>query len=525
MWIRRAAFACLCGLSFPVLLSAAEPPRPITPLALRLQARDAEGRVTRQSLALDPAKTAVVVIDMWDRHWCQTYTARVAHLVPRMNRTLQAARQLGLQVVFAPSDVVAFYQDAPQRKAMQAVRPHPEPPTVAFDPPAPPGPTDCCECGPAQPCKAAAGKRWTRQHPDLEITERDLIGDCNNGRELLNLCQERGLDTLLYMGVASNMCVQYRSMGLRNMKRHGLRTIVVADLVEAITSNGLNAPGQKDLNFTPAGGTARVQGHLEQYVAPTIESRQLLTAAGQDTSANDRRPHVVFISAEREYESQRTLPAFAAQQLGNRYRCTFLAATGPEGTARDEVPGLEALPDADLLVLSMRRRSLPVPEMDHLERYLRAGKPLVALRTSVVALQTQRDPHPGYVVWQDFDREVLGCHYQGYNPKSRETGCDVWLAPEAAGHPVLAGVEAKFHSPAWIYRQRPLAATARVLLVGRWSNEDPDEPVAWTNTYQGGRVFYTTLGHPGDFQVPAFQRLLTNAIRWALESDAQEHQR
>ena len=90
------------------------------------------------------------------------------------------------------------------------------------------------------------------------------------------------------------------------------------------------------------------------------------------------------------------------------------------------------------------------------------------------------------------------------------------MTPEAAGHPILQGVAAKFHSPCWIYRQRPLAGTTKTLLMGRWSKEDPDEPVAWTNTYQNARVFYTTLGHPGDFQIEAFNRLLLNAIRWSL---------
>jgi type 1 glutamine amidotransferase len=61
-----------------------------------------------------------------------------------------------------------------------------------------------------------------------------------------------------------------------------------------------------------------------------------------------------------------------------------------------------------------------------------------------------------------------------------------------------------------------LADTTKTLLTGRWSKEDPDEPVAWTNTYQDARVFYTTLGHPGDFQIEAFNRLLSNAIHWSL---------
>jgi hypothetical protein len=88
-----------------------------------------------------------------------------------------------------------------------------------------------------------------------------------------------------------------------------------------------------------------------------------------------------------------------------------------------------------------------------------SNKPLVALCTSVVPFQTEEDPQRGYVVWDGFDKEVLGCNYQGYNPKSRATGCDIWAVDEAASHPILKGVETKFHSPCRIYRQRPLAVT------------------------------------------------------------------
>lgn len=317
------------------------------------------------------------------------------------------------------------------------------------------------------------------------------------------------------MGVASNMCVLGRLCGILNMKRHDLRIIVVGDMVEAITANGIGPDGKRDRNFTPAKGSAIVLRHIEQHIAPSIRSRQLIAAVGLDPHAGDTQPHIVFVAAEKEYESYKTLPAFAKKYLEKDFRCTYLNATGPEQTGgKDNVPGLEALYDADLLVLAARRRTFPVVQMDHLEKYIRSGMPLVVLRTSGGIPNAAGAL--GHVVWDRFDKEVLGCNYQGYNAKSRQTGCDVWAAPEAAGHPILQGVASKFHSPCWIYRQRPLADTTKTLLMGRWSKEDPDEPVAWTNTYQGARVFYTTLGHPGDFQIEAFNRLLLNAIHWSL---------
>ena len=37
----------------------------------------------------------------------------------------------------------------------------------------------------------------------------------------------------------------------------------------------------------------------------------------------------------------------------------------------------------------------------------------------------------------------------------------------------------------------------------------------WKNKF-GGRVFFTTLGHPADFKVEAVQRLVINGIHWSL---------
>lgn len=488
-------------------------------IELELQQRDpAGGTLEVKKETIDVAKTAIVVIDMWDKHWCKTYTARVGNMTPRMNQTLAAARKLGLQIVHAPSDVVDFYKDYPQRKAMQSIPTQPLLERVAFNPPAEPEGKDCCECGPTQPCKSQPFGHWSRQHPDLKITANDLIGDCNNERELLNLCQQRGIETLIYMGVASNMCVLRRQFGMLNMKRYGLNVIFVSDLVQAITANGLD-PAQKtsDWNFTPAKGSAIVQRYLEGHIGPSFESKQLIDAAEMNPFAHDKRPHVVMVMAEGEYESSETLPAFANEYLEPDFRCTLLHAKAHEGEGRNDVPGLGAMYDADLLVLSMRRRALPVVQMDHLEHYLRSGKPIVCLRVSIVPFQVNPDARPdGHVIWHDFDKEVLGCNYRGYNSGSRETGCDVWVTPAAEDHPIVRSIAPKdFHSTSWLYQLNPLADSTTLLMKGCWSEDHPEEPVAFTNIYQGGRVFYTSLGHPDDFRDKSFCKLLVNAIFWA----------
>jgi len=87
-------------------------------------------------------------------------------------------------------------------------------------------------------------------------------------------------------------------------------------------------------------------------------------------------------------------------------------------------------------------------------------------------------------------------------------------------HPILRGFPKKpFPVTSHLYKSRDLASSATPLLQGRIEGTDHEEVIAWTNAYHGGRIFYTSLGSPADFKLPAFQRLLVNAIDWALERE------
>lgn len=237
----------------------------------------------------------------------------------------------------------------------------------------------------------------------------------------------------------------------------------------------------------------------------------LLVAAAGPVSAQ-ARPRIVLLIGEELYQTRTALPRFAADVLEPAGFEVSTVTAEPQGGHR--FPGLAALSDADLLVLSVRRRALPEDQLALVRGHLRSGKPLVAIRTSSHAFNIHGETPPeGHAVWPEFDREVLGAQYEGHY--SHRGGTAVRFAPGAAGHPVVAGTGiGRFRSDGELYRSRELAESTRTLLIGRAEVEGDEvsEPVAWTNTYRGGRIFYTSLGHPEDWEEDAFRRLLLQAV-------------
>jgi type 1 glutamine amidotransferase len=148
---------------------------------------------------------------------------------------------------------------------------------------------------------------------------------------------------------------------------------------------------------------------------------------------------------------------------------------------------------------------------------------MVAVRTTSHAFATRDGQDPeGRASWPTFDREVLGGTYTGHHGNHPENGDPptlVWMTPENAQHPILTGIPpTEFVAASWLYKMSPLSENATPLMMGRVGDRKPIEPVAWThNSPSGGRVFYTSLGHEGDFRLPQFVRLLKNAIYWAAE--------
>jgi hypothetical protein len=238
------------------------------------------------------------------------------------------------------------------------------------------------------------------------------------------------------------------------------------------------------------------------------------SAVAQD-SAGDRKPRLLMVIAEKEYDTRRTLPAFAEAHLGDRYEIDTVSAPDEEG--RNNLAGLEKAEDYDLILLSVRRRAPTTAQLSALRRYVDRGGPLVVIRTSCHAFSLRGDEPPaGHAVWNHFDTEVLGCHYANHHPNGLVTR--VTRAPSSADDtPLLTGVSLPFASGGSLYLVNPLEDTAQPLLFGAIEGAAA-EPVAWTTRSPGGgRVFATTLGHVSDFETDAFCRLLANGIAWSLD--------
>ena len=216
---------------------------------------------------LAPAKAAIVITDMWDKHWCRGATERVAKIAVRMEPLLEKARAAGILIIHAPSETMNFYAVSEGRKLTQSA-PHADPPdaTPLHDPPLP---IDDSNGGCDTPGDTEH-RAWSRETSLLTIAPGDVISD--SGTEIYNVIRQRGIDTLIYMGVHANMCILNRSFGIRQLARWGIHCILVRDLTDAMYE-----PSSRPF-VSHAAGTELVIQYIEQHWAPTITSVQFMGA-------------------------------------------------------------------------------------------------------------------------------------------------------------------------------------------------------------------------------------------------------
>ena len=255
---------------------------------------------------------------------------------------------------------------------------------------------------------------------------------------------------------------------------------------------------------------------------------------------------IVLISGDEEYRSEEGLP-----QLGkilarhHGFTCTVLFAVDPKSGEIDpahtqNIPGLEALRSADLLILLTRFRNLPDEQMQYIADYVESGKPILGMRTATHAFKLSRDSKFAKYSWNakegGFGKQVLGetwVNHHGGHGKQSTRGI---IAEGQEDTPIFRGIKSgEIWGPSDVYGVNlPLSGDSRPILLGQvLSGMNPDDPpvegelnnpmmpIAWTRHYTGdkgktARVFTTTMGAATDLSNEALRRLIVNAAYWCV---------
>ena len=244
-----------------------------------MDGRGRNGMITLSTRRLDKAEvlrwkaceTALIICDMWDRHTCKSAERRVAEMAPRIDAFAKPLREKGVLIIHAPSAVMTFYEGTPERAAAKAAPFTPAPmaidwqePDPAREGPMPVDDDDWCDDTPKCPIKEIEEKGawpWTRQISTIGIRPGDAVSD--DGQEIYNLLQQRGIDNVIMTGVHLNRCVLGRPYGIRQLIKLGKNVVLVRDLTD-----GLYDPRQRPY-VSRAQGMELLVRHVEKFWCPS----------------------------------------------------------------------------------------------------------------------------------------------------------------------------------------------------------------------------------------------------------------
>jgi Trehalose utilisation len=254
--------------------------------------------------------------------------------------------------------------------------------------------------------------------------------------------------------------------------------------------------------------------------------------------------HIVFLTGDEEYRSEESMPQLAKiLAVHHGFTCTVLFAINKktdeiDPQTLDNIPGLEALDTADLMVMFMRFRELPDEQMKHIIDYTNSGKPMIGLRTATHAFYYKKHKDSPYAKYSfrskspdgGYGRLVFGETWINHYGRHQQESTRGLIAKGMENHPIVRGIDSIW-GESDVYAITTLSGDSKPLIMGQVllgmhpdDKPDPDKkliPVAWIKTYTGdkgktARVFTTTMGHSFDFKNEGFRRLLVNACYWAL---------
>ncbi|MFK7767881.1 MAG: ThuA domain-containing protein [Mariniblastus sp.] len=265
------------------------------------------------------------------------------------------------------------------------------------------------------------------------------------------------------------------------------------------------------------------------------------------TDGPGKGKHIVLIAGDDEYRSEQCLPMLGKiLAMRHGFKCTVLFPIDPaDGTIKPDhqtnIPGMEHLDSADLIIIGLRFRHLPDSQMKHFVDYVDSGKPIIGIRTATHSFNYAAMPESPYANYSfnakdwkgGFGRQVLGDTWINHHGKHRVQSCRGVIADGAKDNPILNDVSDVW-GPSDVYGIRNLPESATTLLNGAvlegmnpddkpvaGKQNDPMMPIAWTKSFKSksgkeSRIFCTTMGASTDFESEDLRRLIVNASYWGL---------
>ncbi|MDF1860531.1 MAG: plastocyanin/azurin family copper-binding protein [Verrucomicrobiales bacterium] len=305
-------------------------------------------------------------------------------------------------------------------------------------------------------------------------------------------------------------------------------------------------------------------------VTSAAETKRWQTYDGYNPDGYGRQ--IVFVSGDEEYRSEEALSMIGKlMAVRHGFKCTVLYAQDREEPgvinpqALDNIPGLEALRTADLMVIATRFRALPDAQMEEIDNYLRSGRPVVGLRTANHGFRFPEDSKWHHYSWryngprkewaEGFGGLVLGSWFFSHHGWHRQESTRGVVEKGAEKHVVLRGIGAgSVWGPTDVYGVKepipgidveillrgqvlegmnpddkpigkgPYEKAPDYVTEGSNNKNDPMQALAWTKSYQlpggrKGRAFCTTMGSSTDLEAEGTRRLLVNAMFWCLGMD------
>lgn len=272
---------------------------------------------------------------------------------------------------------------------------------------------------------------------------------------------------------------------------------------------------------------------------PMLAAAQLVYPGGEGIG---KGKHIVFLASDHEYRSEETCPAMARiLSKHHGFKCTVvfgLDANGHIEAGSSQIPGIDALKDADLFFIFARFLSPSAEQMQPIIDYIDRGGPVVGLRTSSHAFKIAKDsPLAKYSFdskasdyEKGFGHQVLGNTWVGHYGTNHKQGTRIQLIPAQKEHPILRGVGdgAFTHAGAYVGKAAPdftvIANSQPMVSMDPQAALDaskPPMPCTWTREYTStsgkkGRVFHSTQGASEDIVDDNYRRMIFNGTLWAI---------